>query len=333
MSEKFTLVKWDEIERQIEVERDIQTLSKLHAALASKQFRKQIDGSIRAINKCEKYKIKIEIAFGDYYKQLESKSGKRTDLVKSPNEVPPKQQARHEIGKSRPVIRQYVKASEIENRDEQLEQYEAHCNENQEEMSSVGFLRFVNREHKRKEREQHREKIRAERKSQPFPDRTFEILYADPPWKYRFTETESRAIENQYPTMSLDEIKALHIPAEKDAVLFLWATAPKLAEAIEVLLAWGFDYRTCAVWDKEIIGMGYWFRVQHELLLIGVRGNFPAPRPPQRYPSVIREKRGKHSRKPEIVYTMIETMFPDSDYLELFARENNRKNWYAWGNE
>ena len=67
----------------------------------------------------------------------------------------------------------------------------------------------------------------------------FDIIYADPPWSYRHCASNSRRIENHYPTMTLNEIKDLPIPAAKDSVLYLWATAPKLVEAIEVLKAWG----------------------------------------------------------------------------------------------
>lgn len=56
-------------------------------------------------------------------------------------------------------------------------------------------------------------------------------------------------------------------PSEDNAVLYLWATAPKLLEALEVMRAWGFKYKTQAVWDKSWVGMGYWFRGQHEILL------------------------------------------------------------------
>lgn len=102
--------------------------------------------------------------------------------------------------------------------------------------------------------------------------RKFNLIYADPPWKYRYSRSKSRRIENHYDTMTLQNIKDLPVQQiiADDCVLFLWATAPKLLEALEVLQAWGFGYRTCAVWDKEIIGMGYYFRGQHELLLVGV---------------------------------------------------------------
>jgi len=162
------------------------------------------------------------------------------------------------------------------------------------------------------------------------PANSFNVLLADPPWQYDFSETSSRAIENQYPSMPLQQIKALRVTIAENAVLFLWATAPKLREALEVLEAWGFSYRTNAVWDKEKIGMGYWFRGQHELLLVGVKGEFSPPDTQARYSSVIRGTRKEHSQKPNCVYEMIETMFPTGKYLELFAR-NKRERWQSWG--
>ena len=160
------------------------------------------------------------------------------------------------------------------------------------------------------------------------------ILYADPPWRYEHVKTESRAIENQYPTMALEEICALGptIPATPDAVLFLWATSPKLAEAMEVLRAWGFSYRTCAVWDKEKIGMGYYFRQQHELLLVATRGSPPTPAPADRPSSVVRVARGKHSAKPAEFAGLIEAMYPELPKVELFSR-TPRAGWVGWGNQ
>lgn len=65
--------------------------------------------------------------------------------------------------------------------------------------------------------------------------------------------------------MTLEDIKRLRVPSAKDSVLFMWATSPKLPQALEVMAAWGFAYKTHSIWDKVLIGMGYWFRGQHEL--------------------------------------------------------------------
>jgi N6-adenosine-specific RNA methylase IME4 len=164
--------------------------------------------------------------------------------------------------------------------------------------------------------------------------RKFPVIYADPPWRYEHVESESRAIENHYPTMSLDEICALDIGSisTDDCVLFLWTTSPKLEESFRVIREWGFTYRTCAVWDKEKIGMGYYFRQQHELLLVATKGNIPAPEPSARVPSVFRYPRGLHSRKPEEVYSIIEGMYPTLPKLELFCR-TPKAGWSVWGNQ
>ena len=82
-------------------------------------------------------------------------------------------------------------------------------------------------------------------------------------WLYNFSKSDSRKIENQYETMTLDDIKNIKVPAEDNSVLYLWVTVPKLLEGIEVMKAWGFTYKSSAVWDKESMGMGYWFRSQH----------------------------------------------------------------------
>jgi N6-adenosine-specific RNA methylase IME4 len=163
---------------------------------------------------------------------------------------------------------------------------------------------------------------------------TFAVIYADPPWTYDVSESDMRVIENHYPTMTLEEICGLDVNeiAHDDAILFLWTTSPKLKEAFWVLGEWGFEYRTCAVWDKEKIGMGYYFRQQHELLLVATRGKIPAPAAEDRTSSVIRSPRSEHSRKPEDVYSIIEKMYPQLPKIELFAR-NERPGWSRWGNQ
>jgi len=186
----------------------------------------------------------------------------------------------------------------------------------------------------KKNREQRVLGIKAESTPVDSTGKKFSVIYSDPPWRYEFSKSPSRDIENQYPTMELEEILKLpiHEISTTSAVLFLWATSPKLPEALSVMEAWGFEYKTCAIWDKEKIGMGYYFRQQHELLLVGTKGDMPPPEPSDRVSSVFRSPRGKHSKKPEIVYSYIESMYPDFDKVELFAR-SNRIGWEAWGNE
>lgn len=162
----------------------------------------------------------------------------------------------------------------------------------------------------------------------------YQIIYADPPWRYEFSPSKSRDIENKYPTMALHEIKELPIGTILDVncVLYLWATAPKLEEALSVMLSWGFVYRTCMVWDKKIIGMGRWFRGQHELLLVGLKGKIHTPPPPLRISSVYGERRTKHSKKPDYIRNKIAEWYPDKNKVELFARRKT-EGWDVWGNE
>jgi N6-adenosine-specific RNA methylase IME4 len=162
------------------------------------------------------------------------------------------------------------------------------------------------------------------------------VIYADPPWRFEPYSRDSgmdRAADNHYPTMVLDEIKALEIPAADDAVLFLWATSPMLPQALEVMAAWGFTYKSHAVWVKHRTGTGYWFRNKHELLLVGTRGDLPAPAPGEQYASVIEAEARTHSAKPFHFVEMVEEMFPHQTRLEMFARGEAVGGWDHWGNE
>jgi N6-adenosine-specific RNA methylase IME4/ParB-like chromosome segregation protein Spo0J len=170
----------------------------------------------------------------------------------------------------------------------------------------------------------------------PADKKRWPIILADPPWKYPGgpISTPERDAENHYPTMDLEKIVALPVAdlATDDAILFLWATVPLLPQALQVIEAWGFKYRTGMVWDKEINGAGWWVFNRHEHLLVAVRGNPPKP-PTTALPcSVIRERKREHSRKPEASYATIERMYPTLPKLELFARQA-RQGWSVWGNE
>jgi N6-adenosine-specific RNA methylase IME4 len=158
-----------------------------------------------------------------------------------------------------------------------------------------------------------------------------QLVLADPPWKYD-DNSPSRRLENQYDTATVDEIISHKPLTAPDCILFLWATPTLLREALAVLEAWGFEYRTNFVWDKEVPGMGHWARFQHELLLVGTKGEPELPLPDSRVSSVFREKRREHSSKPEAVYQWMESAFGDLRRLEMYCRKA-RKGWAVWGNE
>jgi N6-adenosine-specific RNA methylase IME4 len=179
--------------------------------------------------------------------------------------------------------------------------------------------------------------LAATKQNAPFPCERYPVIYADPPWHFEVYNEESgveRAAGNHYPTLRLEQICALPVSelATNAAVLFLWTTLPHLEEALQVVAAWGFAYKSNVVWVKDKIGLGYLVRNQHELLLIATRGDIPTPLPAQRPASVINAPRREHSRKPDEACALIERMYPNLPKIELFAR-NAREGWAAWGNQ
>lgn len=171
--------------------------------------------------------------------------------------------------------------------------------------------------------------------SVPMPQRRYPVLLADPPWGFKtFGEAGSlRSPNEHYPTLTIEQIAALDLPAAELAVLFLWTPVPQLPRALEVMtVRWGFPYRSNIVWVKDKAGLGYWARNQHEILLIGARGDIPAPEPSTRPNSVITAAVGRHSEKPVEAYALIERMYPLLPRIELFARAR-REGWECWGNE
>jgi len=163
----------------------------------------------------------------------------------------------------------------------------------------------------------------------------YQIIYADPPWSYRNKKTGGSMKSGsmaKYPTMSLNEIKSLPIQkiADKNSVLFLWATTPLLPEAFEVMKAWGYQYKTAIYWRKIMsLGMGFWFRGQVEVLLMGIKGKVKAFR--LQKPNFIQARVGKHSQKPIEFRCLIE-LTGLNPKIELFARQKT-EGWDIWGNE
>jgi N6-adenosine-specific RNA methylase IME4 len=170
------------------------------------------------------------------------------------------------------------------------------------------------------------------------PQKRYGVIYGDPAWRFEPWSEETgsdRAADNHYATSTLAQIKALDVAgiAADDCALFLWATAPMLPEALVVMEAWGFAYKTGFVWAKDRIGTGYWNRNQHEHLLLGTSGNPPAPAAGTQWPSLIEAPVREHSRKPDQAYAIIESYFPHLPKIELFCRGQARPGWSAWGNE
>ena len=170
----------------------------------------------------------------------------------------------------------------------------------------------------------------------------YSVIYADPPWRYRVYSKKGlgRSAESHYPTMSLEDIKALPIGelAAKDCVLFMWITFPCMQEALQVLEAWGFEYKTTAfVWIKQnrvsdglFWGMGYWTRANAELCILATKGH--PKRASAGVHQVIMSHIEEHSKKPEEARNRIVQLMGDVPRIELFARQSP-EGWDVWGNE
>lgn len=176
------------------------------------------------------------------------------------------------------------------------------------------------------------------RTAQSLPSGIYNVIYADPPWQYDNTGVDAAA-NAHYHTLPLadicDFLKTINLQVAQNAVLFLWSTNPFLADALRVVEAWNFTYKTNLVWVKTDLsrpGTGFYVRGQHELLFICTRGSFTPLNWSQNVPSVLAAPVRQHSRKPDEIYGVIENLYPNCRYIELFARQQ-RDGWTAYGNE
>lgn len=167
----------------------------------------------------------------------------------------------------------------------------------------------------------------------------YNVIYADPPWRYEQKSLQGAA-ERHYRTMSIEELCAMPVKniAGKDCVLFLWATFPMLPEALRLIEAWGFQYKTVAfVWLKQnkknpswFYGLGFWTRGNAEICLLAKCG-----KPKRNSASVhqfIISPIEQHSKKPDETRNRIVELMGDVPRIELFARQKT-EGWDVWGNE
>ncbi len=162
--------------------------------------------------------------------------------------------------------------------------------------------------------------------------RQYPTIYADPPWPYENGASRAAAVDH-YSVLSIEQIceEPVEQLAADNAHLHLWTTNAFLREAFEVMEAWGFGFKSCLVWVKDEIGMGNYWRVSHEFLLLGVRGKLTFQ--DRTLPSWIKARRTTHSRKPGAVRALIEKASP-APYLELYGREEFPNSaWTVFGNQ
>ena len=168
---------------------------------------------------------------------------------------------------------------------------------------------------------------------------SFDLIVADPPWRFRTwgEHNQTKSASRHYDLMTTDDIKELPVGglAQRDCLLMLWATGAMLPQALDVMEAWGFKYKSLMAWRKMTpngkvrMGTGYWTRSMHEPILIGTLGT---PTKVSGFPSIFDGIAREHSRKPDEFFDLVEKHTTGLRRLELFSRES-RPNWTAWGNE
>ena len=180
-----------------------------------------------------------------------------------------------------------------------------------------------------------------------FPDRKFNIIYCDPPWKFgskAYQDKERNMLileETQYQTMTIQELKNLPVQdiSEKDSACFMWVTDSHLKEGIDLMETWGFKYKTIAFnWIKKYasgetcVNFAPWTLKSHEICLLGIKGTMGKYKIANNVRGLVFAERTKHSKKPNEVRKRIVDLFGDIPKIELFAREHT-EGWFVWGNE
>ena len=173
--------------------------------------------------------------------------------------------------------------------------------------------------------------------------RSYGAILVDPPWRFS-NRTGKMAPEHKrlsrYSTLSMQEIKEIPVSlaAAAKSHLYLWVPNALLREGLDVMEAWGFEYKTNIIWHKirkdggpDGRGVGFYFRNTTEVVLFGVRGQLRTLKPGRRQVNIIKSRKREHSKKPDELYDIIEACSP-GPYLELFAR-GQRAGWDQWGNE
>ena len=326
-----------ELEKAVSVGDPAATAEVARRAEAIRYLSKKAKLAIGAVNAAARLKTDAEWNVGRMLRELQREPGARTDLsvleprtdvIQGSKDYASALRALKEAGfKSERATAQAFQDMSRVDRDE-IDQYYKSQAEKQAEITSSAISHKgarIRRTEKIIEKQQTHEET-------PPDDRPVSVIYADPPWHYEFAVSDSRKIENQYRTLSVEEICAIDPAPADDAVLFLWTTTAKLPEGLQVVEAWGFRYRTSMVWVKPQIGMGYYVRGQHEILLIGTLGNLPAPEPQNRPSSVIDGRRTEHSAKPDL-RPMLDNMYPGLQKREMFSRRPAEGLWLVHGND
>lgn len=173
-------------------------------------------------------------------------------------------------------------------------------------------------------------------------NKKYNVIYADPPWSYQqWCNKKQGAAKAHYETMKQKDIEELPVEriADKNCILFMWATFPKLQEALATIKAWGFEYKTIGFcWAKRnkngswFKGIGFYTKSNSEVCLIATKGKPPKKSVHHTVSQLVETVREEHSKKPDEVRKRVVEFTGDVPRIELFARQA-AAGWDCWGNE
>ena len=319
------LIKWDKLKYQIETAKDIETLTSLKNKLRAYQIlAEQSKQSVEVQAKIAIYKARADRKCGEWLKENIREPG-------NPLWLQGETIGLKNVGINKTESHRLQKIAAIP-----AQKFEDILQECEIEVKKITSNMLVNIA---KEAEKEERKI----ETPPLPKGKYQVIYADPPWDYPLAKSRKR-VDEHYPTLDLEELKNLkdetgrHVSeiAADNCTLFLWATSGRLNWAFPVLEAWGFEYKSSMVWDKVKYNMGYYSSIRHEFIIIAGKGKST----PTASGKIINSidsvqsipKSSRHSEKPDEFRKIIETLYPNTKKIQLFARKKY-PGWDNWGQE
>lgn len=323
------LIRWDAAKRAIAEAHSVDELRLIRDRAEAYRYALKVAGEAPdVVRKAEEIKLRAERRAGELLREMPKArggfDGREPDGSLRLHAETAETYA--DLGIDKVQAHRWQKIAEIP--EEKFEEFVATA----PEVTTSGALRLL--------KELQAEEVAAARRAAPLPAGKYRVIYADPPWLYsreqHSTEEQQTVLATHYPSMPTEEICQLPVSdmAIDDAVLFLWATAPLIRDALAVIDAWDFDYKAQFVWDKVRHNVGHYNSVRHELLLIATRGSC-LPDSRELHDSVVSIERTEHSAKPPYFRQLIDRMYlpRGRDRIELFARGQLPSHWERWGNE
>lgn len=323
MVETMDLVQWDKISSEIAEAKDIAELSKLYDKVEFiKALVKKSNQSLEVKNQAALYGLEVNLKIGEWCEQNLEWGGDR------------KSRSHDEILKLRNVGLDHNKSY----RCHLLWRYEQDIQEDwrrqlaeiikaQKEITTAERINAAKKYYRLIKIAKQRKEMRLE----PI-EGLFDVIVIDPPWPYANQEKhdpEGFRGTTTYPEMSMEELKAIELPAKDDCVLWLWTTNNFMKEAYELLSAWEFEHKSILTWNKEIMGTGKWLRNITEHCILAIKGKPYWEN--TTFTTLLSEKRQKHSEKPEKFYEMVDKICAGSR-VDYFARRV-REGWICYGDE